>query len=1172
MITYNPSEVQEYKWPGFKGLYLDGLAVDGGMTKAENVRVMPNGDLHRRKSIRVVDAATTGANTAQGFKGMFTLALSSGTKYIYTEYEYTSSESIYTKFAGARLAASGADLSVGGWSVLRSSMVAGPTVKPSFAVMMDRLFVADGSNTNMYLNDIATYYSLGVAAPSAAPGVSDGGAGDILIGTYNVYYTYVRKIGTYMVESDPSPVAEATVTTSPGSISVTHVVSGDSTVTHIRIYRSLYEDISYAYYDQEVTNASATTTITQDDTALQAKTSDVGYEVIPYGGTLKHGVPPKAKYICHAGSRMWYANLPDVTNGKSIVEWSEMDEPEHVYVLNYQTFDLYDGDELMGLAALQNYIVVFKKRKMWLCDMFSTGFEGGVASIARHPISRTIGCVAPSSIQNTGELNSIIFLSSEGVIVYDGSGGFKNISKHRINTVIDSYMAKGGQDTVFSTYDPNRREYHLVLMDRSTNTTGTDSVTNGTFTSSLTGWTVSSPGTGWTYSSGTALHATGNVQTLSQDVSAVVGQTYKVSFDIVTGGSGGTIKVGVGGVESEVIPAIAGTYVRYLKTTTTGNLIFTPSTGFIWAIDNVTCQKMSYGTAIVSERHFVYNMDNDAWTEDVCVDSNGNTLYETAFGLASDENEKTVVCSSTLTSDDGTTVTINQQDYDIVAVAIAGDSATSIANPNGSNVYINQSECSDENGNVYYISEAKVYKCTYSSVTDSYSAGIQIYDGLTDNIGSLLNITYDVTSASLYAMGSNLDPLNFTYLKLSITGTASEQVVSTTNAGGGYGVLYVYSGNVYIVENRYAESAGTTCKIYKKTSSALTLVETLTIDYIVHNSFMHDNWIFLIKEDTINDKYYLSYYDVTADTETIIMELKIDPCALSHGSYNLKFTITAKSEGELYIGGNGVIFRVDSDGTYWSITELVTVTDGLSFGLWDIHYDSKIDGIYYLYGNGNTHYCGAFLLDDSKKYWIEESSEITKGYFRFKNFLSHSVAYRVIVSSGKTGETDTQDIFFVVMGYMKWWLLKRYYEQHTFTNDGIVIQVVSQFNDLGAPHRVKSARRAYLETSSEYGTGGIFSIEPDYTTRGYSHTNVETSEPTDEVIGDNYFASAGKQTWDTDTIFDSSVDNWDRHRLDIHCQGNAFRFSIKGGDLPGANESYYRIRPPIMFVRTRGVK
>lgn len=120
-------------------------------------------------------------------------------------------------------------------------------------------------------------------------------------------------------------------------------------------------------------------------------------------------------------------------------------------------------------------------------------------------------------------------------------------------------------------------------------TLGGEKVTNGTFTGAATGWTE---GTDWTYGANAETFNGAGTGTLTQDVAAVVGDVYRVEYEI-TVRTGGSVTVSVGGT-SGTARSSAAVFVEYIKAATTGVLTFTPSAGANLTIDNVSVKKVGY--------------------------------------------------------------------------------------------------------------------------------------------------------------------------------------------------------------------------------------------------------------------------------------------------------------------------------------------------------------------------------------------------------------------------------------------------------------------------------------------------------------------------------------------------------------------------------------------------
>ena len=134
-------------------------------------------------------------------------------------------------------------------------------------------------------------------------------------------------------------------------------------------------------------------------------------------------------------------------------------------------------------------------------------------------------------------------------------------------------------------------------------------------------------------------------------------------------------------------------------------------------------------------------------------------------------------------------------------------------------------------------------------------------------------------------------------------------------------------------------------------------------------------------------------------------------------------------------------------------------------------------------------------------------------------------------------------------------------------SEGVIAHIVSNFNDLGIVNE-KRISRCYLDVESEYSTRGSVSIEPDYYVRSHTHVDGETAEPSGSVSRLD-FCHSGYKTWNTTFDFDSTVEAWNRFRLDIGTQGQAFRYSIRIGNTPASQHGTLRIKPPVFLVQVK---
>lgn len=107
---------------------------------------------------------------------------------------------------------------------------------------------------------------------------------------------------------------------------------------------------------------------------------------------------------------------------------------------------------------------------------------------------------------------------------------------------------------------------------------------NGSFTGSATGWTL---GSGWSYSSNTVVHSSGTATlTPNPALSILVGHEYEVTYTI-SGRTTGSVTMSLGGTTGTE-RSTNGTFTEKLTAITTGNLTFTPTTGFDGTLDNIS--------------------------------------------------------------------------------------------------------------------------------------------------------------------------------------------------------------------------------------------------------------------------------------------------------------------------------------------------------------------------------------------------------------------------------------------------------------------------------------------------------------------------------------------------------------------------------------------------------
>jgi hypothetical protein len=139
-----------------------------------------------------------------------------------------------------------------------------------------------------------------------------------------------------------------------------------------------------------------------------------------------------------------------------------------------------------------------------------------------------------------------------------------------------------------------------ILTVQSTNSEadlGSEKVTNGDFTTDLTGWTNNG---NWAQSGGTALHSAGATSTLEQDVTVAAGDVLSVTFTI-SGVTAGSLAMQIGGTVQDPTTDVSDnrTISFTVEATNTGNLIFTPTSDFDGAIDNVSVKLVTVTTDVI---------------------------------------------------------------------------------------------------------------------------------------------------------------------------------------------------------------------------------------------------------------------------------------------------------------------------------------------------------------------------------------------------------------------------------------------------------------------------------------------------------------------------------------------------------------------------------------------
>ncbi len=264
-----------------------------------------------------------------------------------------------------------------------------------------------GDATLKMFTDQAKYRDPYLAAPTSAPTVATGAAGDL---TGDYYYkvcfrsTRRSEAADYTIISNPSP-ASSLVQPSSQKVNLTNIpVSSDPDATNKYIYRTKAGGSVY-YYVTSITNATTSYTDNTTDDNLGAALHDEDHT------TLTDLI--SAPYYAIEGHR----DRLFVATGKTIA-FTEPDEPyywgyssDSGRTTNTMTLPMVEGEEIRSMASINGVLIIATSRSLWeLVGYYRDTWE-------LHQVAN-VGCIAPMSFAKTPY--GLIFASDTGVHLYDG--------------------------------------------------------------------------------------------------------------------------------------------------------------------------------------------------------------------------------------------------------------------------------------------------------------------------------------------------------------------------------------------------------------------------------------------------------------------------------------------------------------------------------------------------------------------------------------------------------------------------------------------------------------------------------------------------------------------------------------------------------------------------------
>lgn len=591
------------------------------------------------------------------------------------------------------------------------------------------------------------------------------------------------------------------------------------------------------------------------------------------------------------------------------------------------------------------------------------------------------------------------------------------------------------------------------------------------------------------------------------------------------------------------------------------------------------------GDEITEQRHFVYNLQSDSWSEYVYRNSAGSKMYETNFAMAHDSLGNEVILIPYISSTTGTITYVYQGEYGNTTATTgteiidsAGDGATALNAP----VY----SFTDDDDNYYVITagDGEVFKITSAGVKSVIATSEQIVESIPGSIykysGDVASLTglpikpvVDLTNECFYIRFNvfyTSPTVGYPIHKIEFDGTITLIRDAVLGSEGGsaarYMDLHSDSNSLFVVwdEADYSSTFIDQYHIYRFVDPGAGQVESVYYD-------LYDNGYTGAAErvKVYSDDLYVQYTDsATYDNLQIIKFTTITgaatPSLIDTGISATDYTFgefLVVSDTEIIVAvtdrpaeDNTTIYKLTYSGGEWGSsvvvgefahTEAYGKNIGVSLDLTDSGefvvggigdyigiYNSDWVQVDELHATAVTQLCGTALKA------TDNTTCTTCGY-------SSDNAYELTSSAITIGDTEP-------------------------TMKNTVIHITSNYTDLGIPNE-KRISRAYLDIDCEYPGCGAFYIEPDYKINYATHAFGESAEPSG-AVSMRPFQHYGHQDWVyTNSSFDDDSEQWQPTRLDVGTKGAAFRYTIRAGDVATNVTGTMRIRPPKVMVQVKEV-
>lgn len=235
--------------------------------------------------------------------------------------------------------------------------------------------------------------------------------------------------------------------------------SADRQVTSRRLYRTDGADPDRFYFLDDISNNTATTyndNISDDSLGALA-------QVVDDAGTLifAHARPPRLGFLESYKGRAFGAGDKDAPTK---LYYSEITDPESwgPSTFNFVDFDEGDGDEITGLAALPNMLMVLKR------DSIHALMGDAPANFVRRRLVSDAGCVSNNSIVTVGRM--LVWMGEDNVYSFDGAA-ITPLASHIAATL--RALNTSRQKFIHAVHYQRRRQVWFTCSDGASTTNNT---------------------------------------------------------------------------------------------------------------------------------------------------------------------------------------------------------------------------------------------------------------------------------------------------------------------------------------------------------------------------------------------------------------------------------------------------------------------------------------------------------------------------------------------------------------------------------------------------------------------------------------------------------------------------------------------------------------------------